>query len=663
MPRKPFPLALVLLAVLPLSPGAAGARTLEPSRPNLVLVLADDMGYECVGANGGASYRTPELDRLAAEGLRFTRCYSQPLCTPTRVQLLTGLYNQRNYVRFGELKPGALTFAQILRRAGYRTCVAGKWQLAGGAEAPARFGFDEHLLWQLTVRRSRHANPVLEKDGKVLEFRGGEYGEDLIADFVCDFITRHRERPFLVFYSMLLPHAPFEPTPASADWDPRASEGSKPSDPRRFADMVAYLDRSLGRVLRRIDELGLGERTLILFTADNGTGRPLRSRLGEREIAGGKGEMTEAGTHVPLLARWSGRIARGGVCGDLIDSTDFLPTLLEAAGVAPRDDERFDGRSFVPQLLGRPGAARPWTYSWYARDGGEVGREAARNARWKLYADGALFDLAADPAEMRDLRAEELAGEAASARSFLREALENFRGTRGLPPAYGATERAVVEEVWARTRELGGKVFWKEGRLVELVLNGKAVRDADLERVALIDDLTDLSLEQTEVGDAGLVSLGRLRRLEWLNLYRTQAGDATLAALKDVASLRKLPIGGTRVTDAGLAHIAGLKQLEYLGLRENAIGDEGLRHLAALVALKGLHLGGTRISAAGLRHLEALGALEELWLDATAIGDDAVEPLAKLKSLRRLHLASVPMGAAARARLRAALPDTVIEPE
>jgi len=113
------------------------------ARPNVVLILADDFGYECVAANGGASYRTPNLDRLAREGLRFEHCYSQPLCTPTRVQLLTGLYNQRNYLRFEYLDPGERTFAGVLREAGYRTGVAGKWQLGGGPDAPLRFGFDE----------------------------------------------------------------------------------------------------------------------------------------------------------------------------------------------------------------------------------------------------------------------------------------------------------------------------------------------------------------------------------------------------------------------------------------------------------------------------------------------------------------------------------------
>ena len=130
-------------------------------RPNLVLIMADDFGYECVTANGGESYRTPHLDRLAAGGMRFERCFVQPLCTPTRVQLMTGLYNVRNYLEFGLLDPQAVTFGHLLRAAGYATGIAGKWQLGQAPDLPRRFGFDEAYLWQHTRRPPRYANPGL----------------------------------------------------------------------------------------------------------------------------------------------------------------------------------------------------------------------------------------------------------------------------------------------------------------------------------------------------------------------------------------------------------------------------------------------------------------------------------------------------------------------
>ncbi|MGH7378167.1 MAG: sulfatase-like hydrolase/transferase, partial [Candidatus Methylomirabilales bacterium] len=338
-----------LLALLALPPAAGAARGEPPSRPNLIVILADDFGYECVGANGGSSYRTPHLDRLAREGMRFEHCFAQPLCTPTRVQLLTGLYNQRNYVRFGHLDPGEATFARALRQAGYRTCAAGKWQLGGGPEAPLRSGFEEHLLWQLTAREPRYANPVLEQDGRRLEHRGGEYGPDLVSAYACDFIRRRREEPFLLFYPMILTHPPFEPTPDSHDWDPRArGAAGGGGDPRHFPAMVAHADKLVGRLLQLLDELHLREKTLVIFTADNGSPRAIRSQLGGREVRGGKGLMTDAGTRVPLIASWPGVVPSGSVCRDHIDGTDFLPTLLEAAGAPPPEGLRPDGRSFLP---------------------------------------------------------------------------------------------------------------------------------------------------------------------------------------------------------------------------------------------------------------------------------------------------------------------------
>lgn len=199
---------LLTLAVA-LCPAVSGSAAEAGRPPNIVLILADDMGYECLGAYGGTSYKTPHLDKLAAGGMRFDYCFSQPLCTPSRVELMTGLYNQRNYVRFAYLDPKAVTFAHLLKKAGYATGIAGKWQLENGFGGPKQFGFDEHFLWQLTTRRSRYPNPVLEKDGKVIEYTNGEYGPDVVNDYVCDFIERHKDRPFLAYYPMMLTHGPF----------------------------------------------------------------------------------------------------------------------------------------------------------------------------------------------------------------------------------------------------------------------------------------------------------------------------------------------------------------------------------------------------------------------------------------------------------------------
>jgi arylsulfatase A len=422
-----------LLCLLGMSLGAgpvvAGQK---PARPNVIVIMADDMGYECVGANGGTSYKTPFLDKLAAGGMRFQHCYVQPLCTPTRVQLMTGLYNQRNYIRFGLLDPKAVTFAQLFKRAGYATCIVGKWQLAGGFEAPQHFGFDEYCLWQLTIRKSRYANPVIERNGKVIEYTKGEYGPDIVSDYLCDFLERNRDRPFLAYYPMMLPHGPFVPTPDSKDYNPKATDEATGNNKKYFADMVAYTDKMVGKVIAKLDALGLREKTLVVFLCDNGTGKGLVSRLGNQDIIGDKGSTTNAGTHVPLIASWPGKIAAGKVSNDLVDSTDFFPTILEAIGQDIPKDLALDGRSFFPQLLGQPGQPRAWSYSWYARDGGPTGTESARTQRYKLYADGRFLNLKADPLEKNPLPANTLSPEMAQVRAQLHAALKQFEGTRKL---------------------------------------------------------------------------------------------------------------------------------------------------------------------------------------------------------------------------------------
>ncbi|MBN1417909.1 MAG: sulfatase-like hydrolase/transferase [Planctomycetes bacterium] len=403
----------------------------EPPRPNVVLIMVDDFGYECVGANGSTSYRTPHLDGLAAGGMRFEHCHVQPLCTPTRVQLMTGLYNVRNYVRFGYLDPAQKTFAQLFREAGYATCIAGKWQLGRDPGLPGHFGFDESCLWQQTRRPPRYANPGLEVQGREVDYDRGEYGPDIINAYAIDFIVRNREKPFLLYYPMILTHAPFQPTPDGEDWDPKATGEKVNNHPKHFADMVAYTDKMVGRLVAALERLGLRERTLILFIGDNGTGRGITSRMGDREVRGGKGTTLHTGTHVPLIASWPGVIPAGRVSRDLVDSTDFLPTICEAAGVSIPPGLALDGRSFLPQLRGERGAPREWIYCWYARDGGaKADREFAANQRFKLYRNGAFYDLARDPEERRPLEASGLSGDAAPARKLLGGALERFEGAR-----------------------------------------------------------------------------------------------------------------------------------------------------------------------------------------------------------------------------------------
>lgn len=418
-------LALCSLALIP------GSRVLAASdRPNLILIMADDFGYECVRANGGESYQTPHLDRLAAGGVRFEQCHVQPLCTPTRVQLMTGLYNVRNYLRFGVLPETETTFGHLLQRAGYVTGICGKWQLGQDPQLPQKLGFQEAFLWQHTRRPPRYANPGLEHNGREIDFSNGEYGPKLVNDFALEFVTRHKDHPFFLYYPMILTHDPFQPTPDSPDWDPAARGEQVHRHVKHFADMTAYLDQMIGRLDAKLAELGLREKTLLMFLGDNGTSRNITSRFQGTDYQGGKGATNRRGTHVPLIVSWPGVIREGRVCQDLISSVDFLPTLCEAAGIPV--PENTDGVSFLPQLRGERGSPREWLYAWYSPRLQPVAtvREFAFDQHYKLYRTGEFFDLRADPFEERPLSREGLSAAAAEAATKLQAVLDRYAGVR-----------------------------------------------------------------------------------------------------------------------------------------------------------------------------------------------------------------------------------------
>ncbi len=223
----------------------------EPSQPNIILIMADDMGYECLGIYGSTSYNTPVLDELAATGIKFNNCVSQPLCTPSRVKIMTGLHNYRNYNRFGYLDVGQYSIGNLMQDAGYTTCIAGKWQLNGLAyqdevedwndsTKPNKLGFDEYSLWQLTKHRKfgeRFADPLIEQNGALVERDKDAYGPDIFANFIMDFIERKKDSSFFVYYPMVLVHDPFVPTPDSEEWSDETTRGEK--DTTYFKDMVA----------------------------------------------------------------------------------------------------------------------------------------------------------------------------------------------------------------------------------------------------------------------------------------------------------------------------------------------------------------------------------------------------------------------------------------
>lgn len=416
-------------------------------RPNIILIMADDLGYETLGVNGSTSYKTPHLDRLAAGGVRLTQCYVQPLCTPTRMQLMTGKYNVRNYVTFGEMDPREVTFGNLFKSAGYKTCMAGKWQLGRELEKPKNYGFDEYCLWQHLRRPSRYPNPGLEINGVEQDFTKGEYGPDVVNDHALDFITRHKDQPFFLYYPMMLTHGPYMATPDSRDWNPKQMGESADKSPEHFADMVAYMDKLIGKLDATLAKLGIRENTLVLFLGDNGTGAGTRSMVGDRVVIGAKGSTIETGMHVPGIASWPGTIASGKVCHDLVDSTDFLPTICAAAGITLPTDFITDGRSFLPQLKGETGSPRQWVYCWYSPRGENL-REMAFNQQYKLYRGGQFFDLSTDPEEKNPRGVGSLSGEAAQVAKTLQGALAQYENARpaNLPK-----------------REIGGEAKAKKG--------------------------------------------------------------------------------------------------------------------------------------------------------------------------------------------------------
>ncbi|MCA9266303.1 MAG: sulfatase-like hydrolase/transferase [Planctomycetales bacterium] len=407
-----------------------GPIAFSADRPNIVLIMADDMGYECLGANGSTFYSTPNLDRLAASGIRFEHAYSQPICTPSRVQIMTGRYNARNYVRFGLLDRREVTFGNVLKDAGYATCVVGKWQLQGGFDGPRHFGFDEYCLWQLTRRPTRYPNPGLEINGKEVDFTDGKYGPDIVSDYLIDFIRRHKEGPFFAYYPMILPHWPFQPTPDSADWDPmETDEWPKPRWSRRhFRDMVGYADKMVGKVVDALDALGIRENTLVVFTADNGTYFEITSPFQGRDYQGGKGTTLNAGTHVPMIASWPGKISPQSVSQQLVDFSDVLPTLADAGNGTLPTDRNLDGRSFLGHLRGHQETEREWVYCWYERNGKRDGnvRRYARDHQFKLYRAGSFFDLSTDDREEHALAVDVLAPEVSVVRDDLEKVLDRL---------------------------------------------------------------------------------------------------------------------------------------------------------------------------------------------------------------------------------------------
>jgi len=434
-----------LLALILCSAVFSGCQTKSrDARPNVILIMADDMGYECLSIYGSLNYQTPELDKLASQGIRFEHCISQPLCTPSRVKIMTGMYNYRNYRHFGHLDLDNPSIGKLMKEAGYKTCVVGKWQLNGLAykeeltdwndpTRPNQLGFDEYCLWQLTKARKegeRFANPLIEKNGTVLERDPDAYGPDIFADFVLDFIDRQNTSPFFVYYPMVLVHDPFVPTPDSKNWS--LPEERYRNDTAYFKDMVAYADKIVGKIASKLEEKGMLENTILMFTGDNGTHPSIYTQTTSGIIRGGKGNTTDAGTRVPLIIHFPKGGQKGMVYKDFIEFSDFYPTLAEIAGTTldaqVEEGLNRDGRSFYPVLTGSSHEARNTAFVHYdpmwGKNVNRFRNQFVRTLNYKLYADGRFFNLQDDVLEQKALSPDSLSQAESKAYQLLQKELE-----------------------------------------------------------------------------------------------------------------------------------------------------------------------------------------------------------------------------------------------
>ena len=415
---------------------AALSCTEKKSSPNIILIMADDMGYECLSSYGSTVYKTPNLDLLAKNGIQFSSCVSQPLCTPSRVKIMTGQYNYSNYDYFGHLNTSEYTFGNLMKDAGYATCIAGKWQLNGLAykneikdwndsSKPNKLGFDEYCLWQLTKtgrEGGRYANPLIEENGKMLDRNPKDYGPDIFANYITDFIERKKDNPFFVYYPMVLVHDPFVPTPDSKPW--KNSDTRKKKDTAYFKDMVAYTDKIVGKIQSKLKELKIDDNTIIIFTGDNGTHPTIFSNTSTGIIQGAKGNTIDAGTHVPLIISWPKQIKDGFVYNDLIEFSDFFPTLADIADVKVNAV----GKSFYPILTGTDKNARETAFVHYdpkwGKNVNKYRNQFVRTRDYKLYQNGEFYNLTNDINEETPIHQNSLTKKELTIKSSLEAELE-----------------------------------------------------------------------------------------------------------------------------------------------------------------------------------------------------------------------------------------------
>lgn len=391
---------------------AAPLAQAAPARPNIVVISIDDLGYADVSPFGKGIGYTPNIERLAGEGMRLNCCYAQPVCTPSRAALLTGCYPRRVGLEKGSwhgvlfpgdrhgLNPSEITIARMLKRRGYATACIGKWHLGDQPEfLPTRHGFDSYFGIPYSNDMGRGVkNPQAENPCPPLPLVRNEKAIREVTDQdvltpeytaeAVEFIKQNRKRPFFLYLPHNRVHGPLF----------AAKERRGKSGKGLFHDSVADSDWSVGEVMRAIEQQGLAQNTFVIFTSDNG-GTP---RSDNKPFRGNKGSVFEGGLRTPTIAWWPGRIRAGAVTDELTSHIDFLATIAKVAGAEPPRDRKIDGHDLTPLLFGPPSAKTPWDAFYFYQ---QRGLRAVRSGQWKYHVSGELYDLDRDIGESSDVAA------------------------------------------------------------------------------------------------------------------------------------------------------------------------------------------------------------------------------------------------------------------
>lgn len=390
-------------------------------KPNIIFILADDLGYAEVGCNGSDHYKTPNIDKLASQGMRFTHAYASPLCGPSRATLLSGRYAFRTGATNQDACSKVFTKVEkaipyYLKPAGYISTCIGKWgQLP---DDPSDFGFDQYLrffgsgiYWNTPGKKQNY-----RVDGADLVMKDKEYMPDLMHKNMVEFLTKNREKPFFAYYSLSHVHGKITYTP-----------DSKPNTSDYYDDNIAYMDKLVGELRTALDRLKLSDNTILIFFSDNGTagGHADQATIGGRRLSGQKGSMLEGGSLEPLIVYWPGVTPKGKVSDDLISSTDFLPTFAEITGSALPKDAILDGQSFNAQIHGQKGNPRNSLFVQLANN------YWVRNSGWKLNQSGELFDMSKAPFEEIAVSADTKNTAAIAARKSLKAELDRLNPAGG----------------------------------------------------------------------------------------------------------------------------------------------------------------------------------------------------------------------------------------